>query len=254
MMFYSVCLNALFSRLPLEAAVKAAHDCGLSAFEIWGWWDADVQALAKAKDEYSMHMTAMCTRMIPLTDPEQRQHYLCGLRESIAVAKQLGCSVLISQVGNELAHLSRDQQHQSIVDGLKACIPLLEKAQITLVIEPLNVLVDHPGYYLTRSEEAFAIVREVNSPWVKVLYDVYHQQITEGNLISTIRQNIRWIGHIHTAGHPGRHELLGMQEIHYPAVLAALKEAGYTGAVGLEYFPLEDAAQGLVRLQREIPL
>ena len=253
-MYYSVCLNALFGGLSIDQAIRSAHACGLNAFEIWGWWDADLEALTSAKAECGMHMTAMCTRMVSLTDPEKREAYLNGLKETIGVAKRMRCSVLISQVGNELAHLSREAQHQSIVDGLKACVPLLEEADMTLVIEPLNVLVDHPGYFLTRAEEAFAIVREVGSAQVRVLYDVYHQQITEGNLIPTIRKNAEWIGHVHIAGHPGRHEVLGLQEIHYPAVLAALAEAGYTGAVGLEYFPVEDAAEGLKKLLTAIPL
>ena len=253
-MFYSACLNALFGHLSPAEAVKTARDCGLSAFEIWGWWDMDLDALLKAKEEHGLYMTAMCTRMISLTDAGQRNAYLDGLQQSIAEAQKLGCTMLISQVGGELSHLTREEQHQSIVDGLKACVPLLEQAGMMLVIEPLNTLIDHPGYYLTRSDEAFAIVREVDSPHIKVLYDVYHQQITEGNLIPTIQQNIDWIGHIHIAGHPGRHEVLGNQEIHYPAVLSALAKAGYTGAIGLEYFPVEDACAGLQKLLKEIPL
>ena len=170
------------------------------------------------------------------------------------MARYLNCSTIISQVGQEQPHLTREAQMQSIVDGLKACIPLLKEAGITLVIEPLNTRFDHPGYFLARSDEAFAIVREVNSPYVKVLFDIYHQQITEGNLIPNITQNAEWIGHIHMAGHPGRHEPFGRNEIHYPSVLGALKEAGYAGAVGLEYFPLMDAAESLQKLLEEVPL
>lgn len=253
-MFYSACLNALFAKVPPAQAIEQVKLAGLNAFEIWGWWDTDLPALMDAKEKQGLHMTAMCTRMVPLNDPARRGEYLDGLKESLEKAAALGCSTLISQIGNTLQHLSRDEQCRSIVDGLKSCIPLLEKDNAVLVIEPLNTLFDHPGYYLTSSEEAFGIVREVDSPHVKVLYDVYHQQISEGNLIPTITQNTEWIGHIHIAGHPGRHEVLGEQEIHYPAVLSALKKAGYTGAVGLEYFPLEDAVEGLKKLQKEIPL
>jgi len=253
-MFYSACLNALFGSLPMADAVAQAKAAGLDAFEIWGWWDIDLPVLLRAKEEHGMRMTAMCTRMVPLNDPARSVEYLSGLEESLQKASLLGCKTLISQIGSELPGLSRDEQHLSIVNGLKRCVPLLEQAGVTLVIEPLNTLFDHPGYYLTSSVEAFEIVREVGSPSVKVLYDVYHQQISEGNLIPTITQNIDWIGHIHIAGHPGRHEVLGMQEIHYPAVLSALKNARYTGAVGLEYFPTEDAVQGLKKLLKEMPI
>ena len=253
-MFYSACLNALFGNLSPAEAMAQAKLAGLNAFEIWGWWDVDLCALLRAKEQHHLHMTAMCTRMVPLNDPSRRKEYLSGLKESLEHAKALGCKILISQIGNTLPDLSYEEQHCSVVDGLKACVPLLEQSGVMLVIEPLNTQFDHPGYFLTSSEEAFGIVREVDSPHVKVLYDVYHQQISEGNLIPTIRKNIEWIGHIHIAGHPGRHEVLGEQEIHYPAVLSALKKAGYTGAVGLEYFPLEDAVEGLRTLLKKIPL
>ena len=187
----------------------------------------------------------MCTRMIPLTDPARRDEYIAGLLESIAVARRFGCRTLISQVGPELATLPRCDQHQSIVDGLRACVPLLEEAGITLVIEPLNTLVNHPEYYLTASAEGFDIVREVGSPYVKLLYDVYHQQITEGNLLANITPNIDLIGHIHIAGVPGRHEPLRDCEINYPVILQALRRLGYQHAIGLEYMPLYDAADGL---------
>ena len=253
-MYYSVCLSALYSKLPLHEALVQTADTGVKACEFWGWWGQDIDALEKAQKEHGMAIAALCTRMIPLTDPAQRDAYLDGLRETLPVAARLGCRTIISQVGAELVHLTRDEQHQSIVEGLRACVPLLEEAGVTLVIEPLNTLVNHPGYFLTRSDEAFAIVKAVGSPHVKVLFDIYHQQITEGNLIPNLTANTAWIGHIHIAGHPGRHEVLENSEIHYPAVLGALQKAGYTGAVGLEYIPLGDPSQSVRDLLKAIPL
>jgi hydroxypyruvate isomerase len=131
---------------------------------------------------------------------------------------------------------------------LKASVPLIERLGITLVLEPLNVKVDNVGYFLVSSSEAFDIVREVNSPYVKVLYDIYHQQITEGNLIQTITENISNIGHFHAAGSPGRHEL-ETGEINYVNVLNAIMGTGYEQFIGLEYFPAEDAIEGLKRMK-----
>ena len=253
-MVYSVCVSALFNRLPIHEGIVRAKEAGFSACEFWGWWDMDAQKVQHALKEHDMKLAAMCTRFVPLNDPARRQEYLDGLAETLEMASYLGCQTIISQVGQDQPHLSREEQTQSIIEGLKACVPLLEKAGVTLVIEPLNTRYDHPGYFLARSDEAFAIVREVNSLHVKVLFDLYHQQITEGNLIPNIRENAAWIGHIHVAGHPGRHEPFGRNEIHYPSVLAALKEAGYQGAVGLEYFPLMDAVESLQKLQKEMPL
>lgn len=253
-MHYSVCVSAVFSRLSMEEAIARVREAGLDTYEFWGWWDKDISAVQQAQKQHGLRLAAMCTRMIPLNDPKRREDFLHGLEESLAVAKQLDCRTLIAQVGQDRAECTREEQNRSIVDGLKACVPLLEENGVVLTIEPLNTLVDHKGYFLARSDEAFQIVREVNSPYVKVLFDIYHQQITEGNLIPNLTGNVEWIGHVHIAGHPGRHEPYGRNEIHYPAVLGALKEAGYRGMVGLEYFPLGDAMESLKTLQREIPL
>jgi len=253
-MYYSVCANALFGGLPVHEAIGLVRGAGFDACEVWGWWDMDVDRVRHAMDEHGVRFAALCTRFVPLNDPAKRQEYLQGLQETLAVAGGLGCRTIITQVGQEQPQLSRETQVQSIVDGLKACVPLLKEAGATLVIEPLNTRYDHPGYLLARSDEAFAIVREVGSPHVKVLFDIYHQQITEGNLIPNITENVEWIGHVHVAGHPGRHEPFGENEIHYPSVLGALKKAGYTGAVGLEYFPVMDAMESLKKLLKEMPL
>ena len=121
---------------------------------------------------------------------------------------------------------------------------MLEAAEVTLVIEPLNELIDHAGYYLVHSDEAFQIVDEVASDRVKVVFDIYHQQISEGQLIANITSNIDKIGHFHAAGNPGRNELTS-GELHYPSIFQAISETGFTGFVGLEYWPKQDIAAGL---------
>ena len=116
---------------------------------------------------------------------------------------------------------------------------------IVLAIEPLNTLLNHKGYYLARSDEGFEIVREVDSPCVKLLFDIYHQQVTEGSIIRNLTQNITDVAHIHIAGNPGRHEPYENSELDYPTVLKAVKAAGYKGYVGLEYLPLRDPDESL---------
>ena len=115
---------------------------------------------------------------------------------------------------------------------------------MTLVLEPLNPL-DHVGYYLRTSDEGFAIIREVGSPAVRLLFDVYHQQITEGDILSHILPNIGLIAHFHGAGVPGRHEMTS-GELDYASIFAAIDGAGYDRHFGLEYFPVGDAAASLV--------
>ena len=253
-MYYSVCASAVFSGMSLIDALGKIRESGAKVYEFWGLGDQDVDRLAEAQKESGLRLAAMCTKGFVLNDPARRGEYLEGLKETIPAAKKLGCSTLISQVGQAIEGVSREAQHASIVEGLRACAPILEAAGMPLVIEPLNVLVNHPGYYLTTSAEGYEIVREVNSPNVRLLFDVYHQQITEGNLIANINAGAELIGHIHVAGNPGRHELTLENEIHYPSVFAALKRLGYDKAIGLEYFPTGDPAASLRALFKAIPI
>ncbi len=253
-MEYSVCVSSVFSGVPIPEAVARAKRAGATAFEFWSWWDQDLEAILAAQEKHHLRCDCMCTRMVPLTDPKERNAYLEGLHESIEAANDLHCSGLISQTGPELKRVPRLEQHASIVDGLRASLPMLEQHQMTLWVEPLNILVDHPGYYLTSSEEAFEIVREVGSPYVKVLFDVYHQQITEGNLIANLTKHVQDIGHIHIAGNPGRHDPLTDSEVDYCTVIRALQKAGYEGSVGLEYFPLGDPDESLRTFLMKAPV
>ena len=128
--------------------------------------------------------------------------------------------------------------------GLQDAARLLEGTDIVLAIEPLNEQVDHPGYYLVRSDEAFAIIDDVNSPNIQVTFDLYHQQLSEGNLTATLTDQIDKIAHFHAAGCPGRNEL-DRGELAYPWLFSAIEGAGYQGFVGLEYWPQRPAEEGL---------
>lgn len=247
-MKFSVCVEALFSGKDFYESLKTVKDLGLDNIEFWSWWNKDIKRIKHEVDSLGLNVAAFCTGFISLTDPQKSDEYVEFLKKSIEVAKELGCKFLISQVGDELEGVSREDQHNSIVDGLKVCAPMLEEEGITLVIEPLNTHVNHKGYYLYSSHEAFEIVDKVGSGNVKVLYDIYHQQIMEGNLISTIRNNIDKIGYFHAAGNPGRNELY-YGEINYMEVLKAIRETGYNGYIGLEYFPKDDVKKGLEMLK-----
>lgn len=235
----SVCIDAVFEGKSFGEACEAVKKAGIPAIEFWGWWDKDLNVLQAAQAENDLEISACCTKFISLVDPALRADYLQGLQESISAAQSLGTKTLISQVGDFRPGVSRAAQHQSLVEGLKEAAPLLEAGDISLVIEPLNELVDHKGYYLVRSDEAFEIVDKVGSSHVKVVFDIYHQQISEGHLIKNIITNINKIGHFHAAGNPGRNELQ-VGEINYPHVFAAIQQTSYQGYVGLEYWPLDD--------------
>lgn len=245
-MNYSVCIDALFGGTDFLEGMRQIKEVGINAFEFWSWWDKDIERIAAKKDELGLTVAAMCTKFISLVDPEQHEAYLAGLQESIAAAKVLGCRTLISQVGSDTG-APRCEQRKALCEGLKRAVPLLEESGITLVVEPLNTAVDHAGYFLSSSKEAFEIIREVGSENVKVLFDIYHQQITEGDVIRSIRDNIADIGHFHAAGNPGRHEL-DNGELDYPNIFKAIDRTQYAGFMGLEYFPLRPAMDGLKTL------
>jgi hydroxypyruvate isomerase len=251
-MIYSVSVEAVFrsSGLSFLDAVRRSGELGYGAVEFWGWTDKDLEGLRTIKDELGLRIGSFCSKHGNLVDPNERERFVEGVRESVEAARRLECPNLIVTVGQALQEIPRERQRQSIVEGLKAAAPILEASGVTAVVEPLNTLVDHRGYFLEKSGEAFAIVDEVDSPRVKVLYDIYHQQISEGNLIPTIEANIERIGYFHIADHPGRGEI-GSGEIHYRNVLEAIRKTGYDGFVGLEYMAKGSADEGLKKFRSE---
>jgi len=239
----SVCIDAVLPGNDTAQKLRDLKRIGCQAFEFWSWWDKDLNVLKSAMEETGLALAAMCTRFISLTEPSKRGDYLRGLKESIGEAKKMGCRTLISQVGDDSGE-DRAKQHQSVADGLKECVPLLRDAGIVLAVEPLNITIDHRGYYLWSSAEGFEIVREVDSPYVRLLYDIYHQQIMEGNILNTVTANLDLIGHMHAAGVPGRKEL-DRSELDYRYIFNTLDRAGYPGYMGFEYFPAEDSLAGI---------
>lgn len=250
-MKYSVCIDALYQGRDVLEGIRETKEAGIGAVEFWSWWDKDIERIAAEKERLHLEVAAICTKFASLVDPSQHEAYLEGLRESIEAARRLGCRRLISQVGADTGK-AREQQRAALCQGAKRAAKLLEGTGITLVLEPLNTAVDHVGYYLSSSTEAFEIIEEVGSERVKVLFDIYHQQITEGNIIRNIRGNISKIGHFHAAGCPGRHEL-DTGELNYPNIFQTIQEAGYAGYIGLEYFPERPASEGLRGIAERLP-
>ena len=244
----SVVIPCFFQKKNFCDALRQVAALGYEAVEAWGWEGLDLKEVRKTLDETGLEFISMCTTDFRLNAPEHRTLWLEGLRESCEAARVLGVKKLITQVGNDTG-APREEQHASIVAGLKAGIPILEEFGITVMIEPLNTAVDHKLYYLWSSAEAFDIIREVGHPNVKMVFDVYHQQISEGNVIPNVINNLDCIAHLHGAGHPGRHELQ-YGENDYGFIISAVEKAGYTGAMGLEYFPLLAPEESLAEARR----
>lgn len=225
------------------SAIYKVHELGFDAIETYNWKNLDLPAVRAACAETGVSFLSMCTTEFRMTDPQYRALWLNGLKESCDAAVSVGAKRLITQVGPDTG-APRAAQHASIVEALRAAVPILEKTGVTIMIEPLNTLVNHPGYYLWSAVEGFEIIREVDHPLVKLVYDIYHQQVMEGNIIPNVTKNLDCIAHLHAAGHPGRNELQ-YGENDYEVIFAAIDKAGYTGSCGLEYRPLMDPIQSL---------
>ncbi|MCL2058135.1 MAG: TIM barrel protein [Oscillospiraceae bacterium] len=243
----SACIEMLFKEYEFNDRPAAAKAAGLEAIEFWGWSNKDLGGLADAANAAGVAVAACglgtkdakraeAIRNYGLLDKRNAGVFAENVQESIEAVRPLGIRTMLTTVGQELDGVPRGDQHEAIVECLKAAAPIAEKEGFTLVLEPLNILVNHKGYYLSSSHEAADILKAVGSPNIKMLFDVYHQQITEGNLIANLTEYMPLIGHIHTADNPGRHEF-GTGEINYKAVLRAIDDAGYEGYTGLEYSP-----------------
>lgn len=226
---------------------KAVAEMGFAAVEIWNR-DDQFDALAGLAQQNGLRIASFCghnSLMVGLNDPSQHERICSEMRESIDVAAHWGVPGLICFSGNRRPYQSEADAIEACAQGLRIIAPYAEEKGVNLNMELLNTKVDHPGYQCDHTEWGLAVVERVNSPRVKLLYDIYHMQIMEGNLISTIQSNIQSIGHLHTAGVPGRHELDDTQEINYAGICRAIAMSGYSLFVGHEYRPTRDLFQTL---------
>jgi hydroxypyruvate isomerase len=240
---FSVCVETLFSEKPFEQRLEYVHDLGFPAFEFWTRQGKDMNITLALKMALRLEVSAFVGSTSSLVDPSQRQQFLGDINRAAALAFDLSCANLIVTSGPALPGVPRDQQMAHMVEALQAAAETAADADVTLVLKPLNQR-DHPGTFLSSSDEGFAVVRAVGSPSVRLCFDVYHQQISEGDLTRRLTENLGLIGHIQVADVPGRHEP-GSGEINYEHIFGLLQELGYKGFVGLEYTPRMDATASL---------
>jgi len=243
-MKYSVCASSVYRGQPLKHSLPLLKVAGATAYEFWLWWEEDQKELKALQDSLGLQLVSVCSRFAPMNVPERQKEFLEGLRETLDFAEELGCPFIIGQAGPQLSDVPRDEQEKRIADTLVKADALLAGSRCTLALEPLNTQIDHKGYFLDRAGDAFRLARAAGSPRVRVLYDIYHQFITEGAPLTDLLDNLDLVCHVHLAGHPGRHEPWLENRIRADEYLDALQQAGYTGYVGLEYMPKDpDRAQ-----------
>ena len=238
-----VAIPCFFGKIPFCDALKKARELGFDAAETYNWKNLNFDEVKSTCEEIGIELMSMCTSDFRATVPEARAEYLAALRESCEAANKMGVKRLITQSGPDTG-AERAVQHENLVATLTEAKPILEHYDVTLMLEPLNTYVNHPDTYLWSSAEGFDIVKEVDSKKVKLIYDIYHQQIMEGNIIPNAINNLQYIEHLHAAGSDGRHELW-FGENNFEYIFKAIDEAGYKGACGLEYSPLLLAEESL---------
>jgi len=225
--------------MPLAEFIPRVAAMGYKAVEIWQP-DENLTQLYDLTQRHGLRIasfTGHASLGIGFNDPGQHARIVDELYQSIDLAARHEVPGLICFSGNRRARQTEEGAVAACVEGLKQIAPYAEEKGVNLNMELLNSKVDHPGYQCDHSEWGLTVVKQVNSPRVKLLYDIYHMQIMEGYLIRTIQDNIQWIGHFHTAGVPGRYEIDDTQEINYRGVCQAIAATPYDLYIGHEYRP-----------------
>jgi hydroxypyruvate isomerase len=228
-------------KLTPEQFVRAVAEAGFKAIELV---PPEYWSLVK---DHGLAISAIAAHL-PLTVGLNRRdlhdRLEAEIRASLANAERLDISRLICFSGNRNG-LTDEAGAEITAEGFARVAPAAELAGVDLVLELLNSKVDHPDYQADHTGWGIEVCRSVGSPRVKLLYDIYHMQIMEGDIIRTIRSAKESIGHYHTAGNPGRNDLDQEQELYYPAILRAIKETGHNGYIVHEFVPKGDPISAL---------
>ncbi len=233
----SVCIEMFWPELPFAERVARVAQADLPAFEFWNYSDKDLPAIEAAARTSGVSLAGfVCEPGFALTGPTPLDVHVAGVARAAEVGQTLGTSTLIVTAGNVVPGESYEMTRRRVLRKLKAMAAAAKHEGVTLCLEPLNVHDDHPGYWLTTMAQAADLVEEVGLSSLKILYDIYHQQITEGSILANLRKYSPLIGHIHVAGAPGRGNLVG-GDLDYRTIFAAIDDVGYGGFVGLEFRP-----------------
>jgi hydroxypyruvate isomerase len=247
-------IDLLFAEAGQSAAdrVRAAAAAGFDAVEMWGPTGKDIPALKAALEEAGVQLTAQLAepRMQFMIPPKNHAPFYTGLDAGVEVARQLGCPRIVVGSGTGFGGRKRQDQLDELIEIFTRGVAHIAGSGITLVLEPVNVRVDHPGALLDRTTEAVYVAKGVNSPDFGILYDLYHSTV-EGEEVAADPPNAGdLVKYVQIADAPGRGEP-GSGSIDWTARLADLENSGYTGPVGLEYYPTIDSAKS-VRLIQEL--
>ncbi len=248
----------MLGKMPVGEALGMLTRLDYDAYEMFDWRDpAVLETFVAERKKYPLECACLIANKgvtapgCGLVNPRERQGFLTQINLCVEAAKKVDCPQLLVLTGNELGGMRRSEQMANAVAALRAGAPILEKNGMTAIVEILNTYVNHAGYFLYYVRDGAELIDRVGSPNVKLLFDIYHVQIMEGNLIENIRMNIDRIGHFHIGDVPGRHEP-GTGEINYRNVFKAIYELGdrFRGSAALEYSPLAPLEENLIAMRK----
>lgn len=256
----SVMLWTVFNKLPFEERLAKVAEAGYTNVELVGeyrdWSASDFARANAARKRLGIQFDATAGLKHGIADPSASDAFLAELKQAMTPMETLDCPAMIVLTGNTVPGLTRAAQHQCSIDTLKRAAAMVEGRQIAG--QPVRLLLEcidpeeNPHYFLPSAAEAIEIVRAVNHPQVQFLYDFFHEQIAEGNLIEKLEKHIDVIGLIHVADVPGRHEP-GTGEINYANIYRTLVRLNYRHMVAMEFRPMGDEVAAL-RAAKEMAL
>jgi hydroxypyruvate isomerase len=251
----SVMLWTVFPKLPFEQRLEKAAEAGYQAVELVdeykNWPPEEFQRVGRKRRSLGIVFDTIANVQHGVANPGDRDAFLSEVTQLIEIGHKLECPAIIVLSGNRVPGLSRQQQHDSCVEGLKRAADAAAKNGMTLLLENIDPE-ENPEYYLTSVAEGFEITRKVDNPHVRFLYDFYHEQIAEGNLIKKLENNIDQVGAVHIADVPGRHAP-GTGEINYRNIFRRLAELNYNRYVAMEFLAGNDAV-GELRAARKFAI
>jgi hydroxypyruvate isomerase len=249
----SVMLWTVFQKLPFEERLEKVAEAGYHAVELVGeyknWSDEDFRRANRKRRELGITFDVTAGLAHGVADPDAREAFLSDLRQALPAMEKIECPAIIVLSGNVVPGKSHNDQHQSCIEGLKRAAEIAEKKDLTILLENID-LEENPRYYLWSVAEGFEIITSVGHPRVKFLYDFFHEQISEGNLIEKLGKNIEKVGLMHVADVPGRHEP-GTGEINYTNIYKKLAALKYDRYLAMEFFPTGDPVASLRRAREE---
>lgn len=244
-------LSMLFTEVDFLDRFKAAADAGFKGVEYLFPYDFTA---VEIKERLDANGLTQVLHNLPAGDwgagergiachPDRVEEFREGVDRAIDYATTLGCKQVNCLAGIKPDGVSAEDAHRTLVENLRYAAEKLKAADILLLAEPINTR-DIPGFFLNRTEQALALFDEVGNDNLKLQYDIYHMQIMEGNLASTMEKHLARIAHVQLADNPGRHEP-GTGEINYPFLFSHLERLGYDGWIGCEYKPKATTSEGL---------